>query len=191
MMKKMSMAMAVFLGLVSALSLGAQQINNPGLRPIINHYAARNFIAGAIDRSDLDLIVQAGIRAPSAGNRQPWRFTVVQNQSLAKRIVPNNEDGNVLIVISAAGDGQTNGRVILDCALAAENIYLAAQALGYGSRIYTGPIDALNRNFKADLGIAGGDSAVVLIRVGRVQAGIDAVSAASARKATDTVVVYK
>lgn len=183
--------MAVFLGLVSALSLGAQQINNPGLRPIINHYAARNFIAGAIDRSDLDLIVQAGIRAPSAGNRQPWRFTVVQNQSLAKRIVPNNEDGNVLIVISAAGDGQTNGRVILDCALAAENIYLAAQALGYGSRIYTGPIDALNRNFKADLGIAGGDSAVVLIRVGRVQAGIDAVSAASARKATDTVVVYK
>jgi nitroreductase len=191
MMKKTSMAMAVFFGLVSALSLGAQQINNPGLRPIINHYAARNFIAGAIDRSDLDLIVQAGVRAPSAGNRQPWRFTVVQNQSLAKRIVPNNEDGNVLIVISAAGDGQTNGRVILDCALAAESIYLAAQALGYGSRIYTGPIDALNRNFKADLGIAGGDSAVVLVRVGRVQAGIDAVSAASARKAADTVVVYK
>jgi nitroreductase len=189
-MKKF-IAAAVFFVVASGLSLGAQETNNPGLRPIINHYAARNFIAGAVGRSDLDLIIRAGVRAPSASNRQPWRFTVVQNQALAKRIVPDNEDGNVLIVISAAGDGQTNGRVILDCALAAESIYLAAQALGYGSRIYTGPMDALNRNLKADLGIPGGDSAVVLVRVGRVQAGVDAVSAASPRKAADAVVVYK
>jgi nitroreductase len=158
---------------------------------ILNHYAARNFIAGSIPKGDLDLILQAGIKAPSAGNRQPWHFTVVQNQALAQRIVPNNVEGNVLIVISGEGDGKTNGPIILDCALAAESVYLAAQALGYGSRIYTGPMDALNRDLKAELGLPGGYSAVALVRVGRVPAGVDAVSAASSRKPSDSLVNYR
>jgi nitroreductase len=98
--------LAVFLPLASLL---AQEITNPGLKSIINHYAARTFVAGAIPRADLDLIVQAGLKAPSANNRQPWRFTVVQNQDLAKRIVSNITEGNVRIVISASGDGKTNG----------------------------------------------------------------------------------
>jgi nitroreductase len=167
------------------------QQNADAAKTIINHYAARNFIAGTIPRADLDQILQAGVRAPSASNRQPWFFTVVQNPELAKRIVPNNVEGNVLIVISGEGDGKTNGRVILDCALATESIYLAAQALGYGSRIYTGPIDALNRDLKAELGLPDGYSAVALVRIGRIQSGVDAVSAASSRKAQNTMVTYK
>jgi nitroreductase len=192
MMKKCALFAAALWGLCffAMPVLGAQE---PGeqLRPILNHYAARNFVSGAIPRSDLDLILQAGIRAPSASNRQPWQFTVVQSQDLAKRIIPGITDGNVLIVISASGDGKTNGSAILDCALAAESMYLAAQALGLGSRIYTGPMDALNRSLKTDLGLPGGHSAVVLILVGRVPAGVDAVSAASSRKPTDSVVKYK
>jgi nitroreductase len=164
---------------------------NAGYKAVVNHYAARDFIAGAVSRADLDLILQAGVRAPSAGNRQPWHFTVVQDQELAKRVVSNVVEGNVLIVVSAAGDGKTNAREILDCALAAESIYLAAQALGYGSRIYTGPVDGLNQGLKGALGLPAGYSAVVLIRVGRVRAGVDAVSAASSRKTARDVVNYK
>jgi nitroreductase len=188
MKKLVSVFLAVFLPFAA---LSAQEIANPGLRSIINHYAPRNFAAGAIPRADLDLIVQAGIRAPSASNRQPWRFTVVQNQDLGKRIISNLTDGNVLIVISASGDGKTNGSEILDCALAAESIYLAAQALGYGSRIYTGPMDALNRSLKTDLGLPSGHNAVVLVRVGRVAPGVDAVSAASSRRDASGLVTYK
>jgi len=158
---------------------------------IINHYAARNFIAGAIPSADLDRIVQAGIRAPSARNSQPWHFTVVQNQNLAKKMVSDIVDGNVLIIVSAAGDGKTNGVQILDCALAVESVYLAAQALGYGSRIYTGPIDNLNKNLKAELSLPSGHSATALVRVGKVQGGVDAVSAASSRKKSEEVVTYK
>jgi nitroreductase len=187
-MKKL-VCVLVVLGL-SLAALPAQE-NNPALKTIINHYAARNFTAGSIPRADLDLILQAGIRSPSAGNRQPWHFTVVQNQDLAKRIVSNNVEGNILIVISASGDGKTNVRQILDCALATESIYLAAQALGYGSRIYTGPIDSINQNLKADLGLPSGHSAVALIRVGRVAPGVDAVSAASSRNPAGGQVTYK
>jgi nitroreductase len=171
--------------------LAAQDASNPALKSIIGHFAARNFAPGAVTRAELDLIIQAAIRAPSANNRQPWHFTVVQDQDLAKQIVRQVDDGNVLIVISAQGDGKTNGVQILDCALAAQSIYLAAQALGLGSRIYTGPIDSLNKNLKGQLGIPANQNAVALVRIGRLPAGTDAVSSASARNPVDRLVSYK
>ena len=170
-------------------NLSAQEV--PGAEAIINHYAARNFAAGDITQAELDTILAAGIRSPSARNRQPWHFTVVRNRTLSNQIVPNISDGNILIIVSAAGDGKTNGAEILDCALATQSIYLAAQALGLGSRIYTGPMDAINSRFKGALGLPGGYSAVALVRIGRLPPGADAVSGASARKAPDRVVTYK
>jgi nitroreductase len=178
------LALALLFGIPG---LGAQEAKAAS---ILNHYAARNFIAGAVNPADLETILRAGARAPSAVNRQPWHFTVVQDPGLAKQIVSNIVEGNVLVIISGQ-DGQTNSRVILDCGLATESIYLAAQALGYGSRIYTGPIDAVNRNLKAALELPRDYSAVALVRVGRVQGGADAVSAASSRKDLNRVVNYK
>jgi nitroreductase len=175
---------------VAALALGAQE-NKSGLQSILNHYAANNFTSGAVSQGDLDQILQAGIKAPSANNRQPWMFTVVRTFALTRDIVSNNMDGNVLIIISAEGDGKTNGNQILDCALAAESIYLAAQALGYGSRIYTGPIDQINQRLKTQLGLPAGHSAVVLVRVGRVQGNVDTTTAASSRAAASAKVQYK
>jgi nitroreductase len=106
-------------------------------------------------------------------------------------MLPSTLEGNVLILVSAQGDGKTNGREILDCALAVESVYLAAQALGLGSRIYTGPMDTINRGLKGELGLPSGYSAIALVRVGKLQPGIDAVSAASSRKSADAVVIYK
>jgi nitroreductase len=173
-----------------AIPLFAQQASNPA-GTIINHYSARNFATGAIPRGDLDIILQAGIRSPSASNSQPWHFTVVQNLELAKKIVPQAVQGNVLIIVSAAGDNKTNTREIIDCSLATQSIYLAAQALGYGSRIYTGPINNLNQNLKGEIGLPAGHSAVALVRIGKVEGNVDAVSAASARKAANSMVTYK
>ena len=187
-MKKLCV-MIVFT-IVSAGCLWAQEISGTAA-VIINHYSARNFITGAIPAADLNAIIQAGVRAPSAANLQPWRFTVVRTLSLAQKIVPQAVEGNVLIIVSAAGDGKTNTREIIDCALAVESMYLAAQALGYSSRIYTGPINNVNSNLKGDLGIPAGNSAVVLVRIGRAQTGVDAVSSASPRKQAEEIVTYK
>jgi nitroreductase len=189
-MKKILAVFATALFLACSWTVFAQENKGPAAS-ILNHYAARNFIEGSIPAADLNLILQAGIRAPSARNLQPWHFTVVQNLALAKKMVSDTINGNVIIVVSARGDGKTNGVQILDCALAVESIYLAAQALGYGSRIYTGPMDSLNKNLKSELALPSGYSAVALIRVGKVQAGIDAVSAASSRKKAEEMVTYK
>lgn len=176
----------IILTLTLVFSLEAQDAG-----AIIRHHAARNFAPGAVSASELNAILEAAIHAPSARNRQPWRFTVVQTPDLAKRIIPNITEGNILIIVSAAGDGKTNGSEILDCALATENIYLAAQALGLGSRIYTGPIDSLNRSLKPALGIPARDNAVALVRIGRLASGVDATSAASSRNNADRLVTYK
>jgi nitroreductase len=190
-MKKYMFAGLMLSAAFCAMPVFGQQ-NSGAAGAIVNHYAANSqFVAGAIPRADLDRIVQAGVRSPSASNRQPWRFTVVQNQALAKRIVPQALDGNALIVISAEGDGKTNTREIIDCALAAQSIYLAAQALGYGSRIYTGPINGVNQGLKSGLGLPANHNAVILVRVGKVTPGVDAVSAASSRKAADTMLTYQ
>jgi nitroreductase len=188
-MKKSILCFSVFFAF--SLGLYAQDNGNAGLGVIVNHHGERNFVPGPVSRDALDAIIQAGIRAPSANNRQPWRFTVVQSQSLVRRIVPAAVDGNVLIIISAPGDGRTNGREILDCGLAVESMYLAAQALGLGSRIYTGPIDAVNSQLKSELGLPRDHSAVVLLRVGRAVVPVDAASAASPRRAADETVSYK
>jgi nitroreductase len=193
-MRKISFFCAVlvfFAGFTGFVDFAGAQENKSGIQAILNHYAARNFTTGAVSREDLDQILLAGVRSPSANNRQPWLFTVVQSSALARQIVSNNEDGNVLIVISAEGDGRTNGAQILDCALAAQSMYLAAQALGYGSRIYTGPMNSVNQNLKTQLGLPAGHSAIVLVRVGKVQPGVDAQSAASARAPLNTRVQYK
>jgi len=192
-MKKQVLFIMLALAVFCACSLAAQQSPNP-TGVITDHYAAspNAFITGSIPKQDLDQIIKAGVRAPSARNGQPWHFTVVQNLDRAKKIVPDIKEGNVLIVVSASGDGKTNGPVILDCALAVQSIYLAAQALGYGSRIYTGPMDNLNKNLKGELGLPNGHSAVALVRVGKVEKA-DAVSAASSRKdiEKDKIVTYK
>ena len=173
------------------IGLEAQEANQAAYNNLITHYAARsNFSAGTISRADIEKILAAGLRAPSANNRQPWHFTVVQNRELAGRIVSGMPEGNILIIISSSGDGKTNGPAILDCGLATESLYLAAQALGYGSRIYTGPMNTVNGQLKAELGLPGGHNAVALVRVGKVQQ-VDAASAASSRKTLNDMVTYK
>ena len=188
---KKSFLLFVLIFIAGTVLLPAQSADNPALKTILNNFGARNYAAGAVTRQEIDLVIQAGLRAPSASNRQPWHFTVVQNQALAKQLVSQVTDGNALIIISASGDGKTNGAVILDCGLAVESMYLAAQAIGLGSRIYTGPIDTINSRFKSELGLPAGHNAIALVRIGKLPAGVDAVSSASARNSAGQMVTYK
>jgi nitroreductase len=155
---------------------------------ILNNFGARSYAAGGIPRADLDKIVSAGVRAPSAGNRQPWHFTVVSDTQLTKKIMGNAPDGNVFIIVSADPSSRD---ALFDCALATGNIYLAAQALGYGSRIYVSLLNTVNGSLKSDLGIQQGFNAVAVIRIGRLASSVDAVSSASPRKPASDTVTYR
>jgi nitroreductase len=123
-------------------------------------------------------------------NKQPWHFTVVRDQALARQIISGMASGNVVIAISAPDSVIKKGTAVFDCGLAAESMYLAAQTLGLGSRIYTGPVESVNSRLKERLELPRDFSVVALVRIGLVEK-VDAVSAASSRQSVDSKVNYK
>ena len=164
--------------------------NNESLNNIINSYAFKNYIDKPISDSDIETILKCGVQAPSARNLQPWHFTVIKDNSIAKKIIPDIKDGNIIIAVSGLNDGTQYGTVELDCGFAVQNIYLGAQALGLGSRIYTGPVNNINSNYLAELDIPAKYKVVAVIKIGHVEK-IDSATAASARKSLQEIVNYK
>lgn len=115
---------------------------NAVLQNILTRRSVREFKKEQIKDEELDLILKAGIYAPSGMNKQSWQFTVVQNKEkielLAKvvREALGRDAGYnfyappTLIMLSNEKDN-TNG--LADCACALENIFLMANSLGIGS----------------------------------------------------------
>ena len=158
---------------------------------LIDHFSAREFDSGRVSREEIDLILMAGLRAPSSGNRQPWHFTVVEDEALARQLVPQSGSGNVLFLISAAADDPENNSEILDTAMAVHSIYLAAQAIGLGSRIYTNPVSSINSRFLPQLGIPPGHSVIAVVRVGRLSPNMDAFTTSSPRHSMESSVTFR
>ena len=52
------------------------------IQVIDSRRSIRKFQDKPLARQDIREILQAGIKAPSAKNRQPWRYVVVQGLSL-------------------------------------------------------------------------------------------------------------
>ena len=48
--------------------------------------STRNFTGEAVDPESVTRILEAGRKAPSAKNRQPWRFIVIKNESIRAQI---------------------------------------------------------------------------------------------------------
>ena len=121
--------------------------------------AVREYTTARVDQGLVQQLIEAAIQAPSALNRQPWLFTIISDQHLLAEIsekskayllatLSNGSLGQLrkmledpdfhlfyhapsLIVISAS---QTGARwAVEDCALAAENLMLAAFASGLGT----------------------------------------------------------
>jgi nitroreductase len=155
---------------------------------ISSTYSARAFTAVKVTDEQLTAVLQCGIKAPSARNTQLWKFTVVRDKARGAKIVPDFKDGNVLIIVSGLEQSQPGIDVVFDCALAAENMYLAAQGLGLGAHMYAIPIDKINRTMKRELKIPEGYKAIIVLRVGHIQKNLDAVTGASTRKAYPEVV---
>lgn len=111
-------------------------------------YSVRAFDPSVdVPAATVERILQAAIRAPSAGNRQPWHFYVVRNlalrQGLAAAALGQDyvAQAPVAVVVctdadKSAGSYGERGRSLYclqDTAAAVEHILLAAVALGLGS----------------------------------------------------------
>jgi nitroreductase len=189
---KMKAFISVFLVLSLATGMiSGQTTGNSVIDVILSGYTARKFTSEPVSDSNIDLILKCGLKAPSARNSQLWKFTVVKDSALIGEIIPNSTAGNILIVVSGQEPVQQGMNVDFDCALATENMFVAAQSLGLGAHIYTGPVNNINLTKKQALGIPDGYRAISVLRIGNIDKNVDAVSSASTRKKIEEVVNYK
>lgn len=126
---------------------------------IANRRAVREYTDQPVEESTINGLIDSAVLAPSAFNEQPWKFTVIRDRKILDQISRDAKAGMlaatpadsrsdrlrselqnpgfhifhhapVLIVISSVMEGPF---VVEDCALAAENLMLAACAANLGS----------------------------------------------------------
>lgn len=129
-------------------------MTNQTINDILNRRSTRAFTETKIDEEIMNLIINAGLHAPSAHNQQSWHFTVIYNKDLIDEInvdtklVLGSIDDRRLKRISRIEDfhifynspvavivsGEDSALMPLeDCSAATENMLIAAESLGIGS----------------------------------------------------------
>jgi len=98
----------------------------------------RKYKLEPISDEKMNMILEAARLAPSAGNRQPWRFILVQDVHRKKALAKLANDQTFLsdaaVIVAAVGDPEISARWHeKDTMIALEHMVLAATALGYGT----------------------------------------------------------
>ena len=163
------------------------------MEAIYHRRAVRSYTDQKVDKTTVEVLIDAAVQAPSAMNAQPWAFVVVQDAELLAQyserakahlqqiVQPGSPlyehlkaledsaysifyDASTLILICAER-GAVNGAE--DCCLAAQNLMLAACSLGYGTCVIGLARPWLNLpETKRELGIAADYEPVMPIIVG-------------------------
>ena len=147
---------------MSDVDIDIQLEVNPVLSNMMARRSIRKYLDKPVEHEKLEVIVRAGINAPSGMNRQPWIIRVVEDQKLIADVTEvykrNNPDQvkrdkdfknmfrnapNLICVCTPAEDGA------LDAGLLGENMMLAAQSMGLGTCCLGGPVRFLNSNADA------------------------------------------
>lgn len=101
----------------------------------------RAFTDQPIEKGTLERLLDAARWAPTAGNQQRWRFVVVTSESV-KRLLKNFAPGIfvtppafIAVCVKKEPDcsNWAEATYLADCAIAAQNIMLAAYEMGIGS----------------------------------------------------------
>lgn len=130
-------------------------MNNQVLTTIAARRSHRSYLPRQLSQEQLDALQAAMLQSPSAMNRQPWHFSIVQNGQLLARVnqaarrrveqLPEKDRSRLyqdpdyellygaptVVFISAPDTSYAK----IDCGIAVQTIALAAQSLGLGSVI--------------------------------------------------------
>jgi nitroreductase len=109
---------------------------------VFHRASVRNFGAGRISAEDWDRLLRAAMAAPTAVNRQPWEFIVIEERttlaaladSLPYAKMAKQAAGAVLVcAVPERANQQRVEYAVIDASAACENLLLAADALGLGA----------------------------------------------------------
>lgn len=111
---------------------------NPVIENIFERKSVRSFdVEREVPDEELELLVKAGMAAPSAMNLQPWQFFVStdkqQMEQLAGRLPYANMLESAAAVIAVLGSPAISAFWYLDCSAAVQNVLLAAETMELGA----------------------------------------------------------
>ena len=105
---------------------------------IFTRRSIRQYTDEPVTEEQIKILLEAGMNAPSANNRQPWHFIVVDAREHLKAIMEVHPYSKMLeqapmAIVVCADITRSERYWQQDCAAATQNILLAARALGLGS----------------------------------------------------------
>lgn len=110
---------------------------NAALDNIFARKSVRTFLNKGVEKEKINLMLRAGMAAPSGKDTRPWEFIVVTERasldSMAAALPYAKMLTQARYAIVVCGDSTRSFYWYLDCSAAAQNILLAAESLGLGA----------------------------------------------------------
>jgi nitroreductase len=110
------------------------------LEAILSRRSVRKYNTKPVPPDELEEVVRYAMYAPSAVNKQPWHFIIIDDRKILEEILKFHPHANMLAGAAAAilicGDEQlahTSAYWPVDCSAATENLLLAAHGKGLGA----------------------------------------------------------
>jgi len=120
-----------------------EALMNDTLKTIFSRKSVRSYKDEPVAKEKLDMLVRAGMAAPTAVDKRPWEFIVITDRKVLNQLSDALPYARMARQASAgivvAGDtrkqwgGQASPYWIMDCSAASENILLAAESMGLGA----------------------------------------------------------
>ena len=152
---KLFVVIACMMSMVACCNQKEQETKNETIETIMARRSIRKYKADVVERGKLKAIMECGINAPNGQNKQSWEVRVVDSPEVMneiKQIMIDAYDEKVVgcfrgapVMVFIARDLSYDFSAY-DCGLMAENMMLAAQALGIGSICLGSPVRLINDN---------------------------------------------
>lgn len=114
--------------------------NNQAIDNIMSRVSIRKYTEETVSKDDIHTILKAAMAAPTANNRRPYHFIVIEDQSVKDLLSQVNPNSTMIqkssLAIAVCGDTTvepTFDFIHHDCAAAIQNILLASHALNLGA----------------------------------------------------------
>jgi len=136
------LALAMFSCNKSENADNSQARTEAALDVIKTRVSVRHFTGEKLTDAQIDTILRAGMSAPTAVNKQPWAFVVVDDpetlmllsDTLKSSRIENGASHAIAVCgnLQKALEGEGQGYWVEDTSAATENMLLAAHAMGLG-----------------------------------------------------------
>ena len=110
------------------------------LDAVFSRRSIRHYTADEVPEELVHELLRAAMSAPSAHNKQPWHFVIIDERGILNEVAQVHPWANMLreapLAILVCGDLHIDNGVgfwIQDCAAATQNILIAAHAKGLGA----------------------------------------------------------